>query len=94
MMFDLAPEPVVVDRSSQGIRVKLYSTTDPRRAHLEGLTGVIECQALGVMHVRWENGEHFALTLGDEWAVLQPASPLDGWHIDVVFECPVCLTNS
>jgi len=87
--FDLKPEPVDVDRTPSGFQVKLIRTTDPRRSHLEGLTGVVECYAMGLWHVRWENGEHFAINTSDEWAMIPP-SPFDAYSLDCPFECPVC----
>ena len=67
MSFALAAEPVSVDRSEEGTEVKLLSTSDPRRAHLEGLTGVVKARAFGVLHVEWSNGEYFALAPTDEF---------------------------
>jgi hypothetical protein len=58
---------VTVDRTLAGRLATLHETTDKRRKHLEGLTGEIVCEAMGVVHVLWPNGEMFALTENDEW---------------------------
>lgn len=67
MSFALTAEPVEVDRSEEGTEVELLSTSDPRRAHLEGLTGTVKARALGVLHVEWANGEFFALAPSDDF---------------------------
>lgn len=64
---------VTVDRTLAGRLATLHSTSDKRRAHLEGLTGEIVCEALGVVHVLWPNGEMFALNDNDEWEDSLPA---------------------
>ena len=68
MILASNPERVVVDRSCAGELVTLISTSDPRRSHLEGLTGIVKARALGVTHVEWSNGEHFAINDTDRVA--------------------------